>query len=561
MPTPPESAPGTITICFATKTIFLEKEGAVESIDTIELVKSGQLLAFLAPDNKTPGHMTGQQAPPVKRVVLVPGDHTQLSARGDSLLATVAGYPQITKISTANEETLTISITPLVTISPDQMEASLTLYPPLPKTSPLPVEELAEIIKQAGIRHGLNEEILADCLEQIRTEQHIITGVLIASGALPINGLDAQLRFEVEIGSIPGKIMGNGKIDFHERRMFIAVRKGQLLATKVPATIGTPGVTVTGQPIPQKQGIDLTVNVVDNASYDQESGAVHATKPGILSVVKNTIKVCAKLAIPGDINFSTGNIEAHDAVDIGGSVQPGFKVKAHGDLKIGGSVRSATIISQGNVLIQEGVSGKQTIIQVTGDVDVPFVEQASITAGGTIIIRKQAYYCRIFAGGDIHCQEGSKVMGGIIMAGGNLSVGQVGSDNASPALLAAGTDSKQYLRYEALQQEIVDKEDELERCLQLHGHNSQLPFHLAMTEELEEMQSELNKLNLATDKKANTPEELAYLLRSKTIIVHGQIFAGTMIRIGNITRLLETSMNNLKFTLSQDLQEIIELSL
>ena len=267
------------------------------------------------------------------------------------------------------------------------------------------------------------------------------------------------------------------------------------------------------------------------------------------------------MAIQGDINFKTGNIEAHDAVDIGGSVQPGFKVKAHGDLKIGGGVRSANVISQGNILIQEGVSGKQTIVQATGDVDVPFVEQASITAGGTIIIRKQAYYSRIFAGGDIHCQEGSKVMGGILMAGGNLSVGQVGSDEASPALIAAGTDSKQYLRHEALSQEIMDKEEELERCLQLHGHDSRLPFHLTMTEELEEMHKDLNKLDLATDKKADTPDELAYQLRSRIIIVHGQIFAGTMLRIGNVTKLLETTLNSVKFTLSQDLQEIIEHSL
>ena len=185
-------------------------------------------------------------------------------------------------------------------------------------------------------------------------------------------------------------------------------------------------------PFPQPQGQDITVSAVDNAGYDEESGEIRATKPGVLSVVNNTIKVSSKLTIPGDINFSTGNIEANDAVDIGGSVLPGFQVNAHGDLRIGGGVRSATVISQGNVLIQEGVSGKQTVMRVTGDVDIPFVEQATITAGGTIIIRRQAYYSRIFAGGDIHCQEESKVIGGITMAGGNLSLGQVGSDNAVP---------------------------------------------------------------------------------------------------------------------------------
>jgi uncharacterized protein (DUF342 family) len=554
----------TLTICFATKTIFLEKEGTVESVETIELVKAGQILATLVADENTPltGPTDQQKELQGKRITLIPGPHTQLSAGRDSLLATVGGYPKIIKNRNGNEETVTLSISPLVTISPDQMEASLTLYPPLPKTGPLQVEELTELLKQEGIRHGLNREILLGCLEQSQKEQKIITGALIAKGTHPIPGVDADLRFEVEIGSIPGKILGNGKIDFHERKMFISVRKGQLIATKVPATSGTPGSNILGHSIPQQEGHDITVSGVDNAVYNEESGEVRATRPGILSVVNNnTIKVCSKLTIPGDINFSTGNIEAHDAVDIGGSIQPGFQVNAHGDLRIGGAVRSAVVISQGNVLVQEGVTGKQTIMRVTGDLDIPFVEQATLTAGGTIVIRRQAYYSQIFAGGDIHCPEDSKVVGGITMAGGSLSLGRVGSDNAAPALIAAGTDSKQYLRYEALHQEIMEKEDELELALQLHGHDSQLPFHLAMTEELEEMHRDLNKLNLAADKKGDTPQELTKRLRSRTITIPGMIFAGTLLRIGNVTKEVETTMAARKFTLSEDLQEILSLSL
>ncbi|MFH2121896.1 MAG: FapA family protein [Pseudomonadota bacterium] len=558
MPTPDErETSATITTCFSVKTIFLEKDGAVESIETVELVKPGQVIASVAVENNT----SATASPSAKQSALIPGPNTQFSARGDSLLATVAGYPQVTRKLNGNEETVIIRITPLITISPDQMEASLTLYPPLPKTPPLQVDELAELIKQTGIRYGLNRDILQDCLEQSTTESKIITDALVAKGSHPIAGLDAHLRFEVEIGSIPGKIMGNGKIDFHERKMFISVRKGQLIATKVPATTGNPGTNVLGHPIPQQQGQNITISAVDNAAYDEESGEIRAIKPGVLSVVNNTIKVSSKLTIPGDINYSTGNIEANDAVDIGGSVLPGFQVNAHGDLRINGGVRSATVISQGNVLIQEGVSGKQTIMRVTGDVDIPFVEQATITAGGTVIIRRQAYYSRIFAGGDIHCQEESKVIGGITMAGGNLSLGQVGSDNAAPALIAAGTDGKLYLRYEALLQEIREKEDELEHALQLHGHNSQLPFHLTMTEELEEMNSDLHKMNLATDKKADTPEELAYRLRSRSIKVHGRIVAETLLRIGNVTKMLETTASSRKFILSEDLQEIISLPL
>lgn len=554
---PTDASSTTIALCFASKTLFLEKEGSVESVETIELVKAGQILATLTTSDSTPPSASS----PAKRTVLLPGLHTQLSATGDSLLATLSGYPQIKKEHNDNGETVTISITPLATISQDQMEASLILYPPLPGALPLQIDDLAEILKQQGLRYGLNREILLACLEQSQKEQTIITGAMIAKGSQPIPGHDAHLRFEVEIGSIPGKIMGNGKIDFHERKMFTSVRKGELIATKVPATSGTAGANVLGHPIPQQLGQDIKLSVVDNAAYDEESGEVRATKPGILSVVQNTIKVSSKLTIPGDINFSTGNIEAKDAVDIGGSVLPGFQVNAQGDLRIGGGIRSATVISQGNVLVQEGVSGKQTVMRVTGDVDIPFVEQATITVGGTVIIHRQAYYSRVFAGGDIHCQEESKVLGGITMAGGNLSLGHVGSENAVPALIAAGTDGKQYLRYEALQQEITEKEEELEHCLQLHGQDSQLPFHRTMTEELEELNSDLHKLNLATKNKNDTPEELSCRLRSRTITVHGQIFAGTQLRIGNVTKILESNMTARKFSLSEDLQEIIPLSL
>lgn len=555
--------PPKITLCFATKTLFLEKEGAVESMETIELVKAGQILASLASDGNTPltGPTSRPEASADHQTALLPGPHTQLSASGDSLLATVPGYPTTTKIHNGDEETVIISITPLVTISPDQMEASLTLYPPLPKALPLQVEELAEILRQEGIRYGLNKELLLGCLEQSRKEQKIITGALIAKGSRPIAGVDSQLRFEMEIGSIPGKILGNGKIDFHERKMFISVRKGQLIATKVPATKGTPGTNVLGHPIPQQEGHDITVSGIDNASYDEKSGEVRASKPGILSVVKNTIKVCSKLTIPGDINFSTGNIEANDAVDIGGSILPGFQVNTRGDLRIGGGVRSATVTAQGNVLVQEGVGGKQTIMRVSGDLDIPFVEQATVIAGGTIIIRRQAYYSRVFAGGAIHCPEESKVIGGITMAGGNLSLGQVGSYNADPALIAAGTDGRQYLRYEAMQQEIMEKEEEIKHALQLHGHESQLPFHQSMTEELEEMKNELSRLNLAADKKADTPEELVKQLQSRTITVRGLIYAGTQLRIGNVTTVLESTIASKRFALSADMQEITPLSL
>lgn len=541
----------TLTLHFASKTLFLEQNDSIETVETVELVKPDQILATL---ETLPNQKDNQGS---AKFELIAGVFTKLSAQGDSLLSTTAGWPQVSRTRKQQDEIVTISILPLVTINKDMMTAHLTLYPPLPNNTPLSAQELGEILYQNGIRFGLNREILQHTIEQSQRERRIITDILIAKGLYPLAGKDAYLRFEVDIGSIPGKIMGNGRIDFHERKMFIGVRKDQLIAVKVPATTGTAGTNVLGHPIPQQQGQNITVKAIDNAFFNEETGEVRATKPGVLTVTDHTIKVCSKLSISGDVNFKTGNIDANDSVDIGGSVQPGFKVKAYGDLRIGGEVRSATINSQGNIQIQGGVTGKQTTLRASGDVDIPFIEQASISAGGSVIIHKQAYYSQIIAGGDIHCEENSKILGGLMVAGGNFSAGQVGTATANPATIAAGTDGRLFLRYEALKREIQEKEDELERCLQLHGHNSQLPFHLRMTEELEEMHEELNKMNLASNKKAASPEELAFLLRSRSITIHGLVYPETLLRIGHVTYLLEKTMAACVFTLSADLQEIV----
>ncbi|MBW6520467.1 MAG: hypothetical protein K0A99_05565 [Desulfoarculaceae bacterium] len=59
-----EQAPS-VTLCFAAKTLFLEKDGAMESVEAIELVKAGQILASLDPIDPPPDrrlHRPGAQS-------------------------------------------------------------------------------------------------------------------------------------------------------------------------------------------------------------------------------------------------------------------------------------------------------------------------------------------------------------------------------------------------------------------------------------------------------------------------------------------------------------------
>ncbi len=548
---PPTSVPQFCcpNILFRTETITSKDEDK-PSFETTELLRKDQPLIKLVEPTKTP---------PGTPVRLRSGTHTLLSENNDALLAAVDGYPSLSREKGADAKILSVSMTPLLSITDDEMDASITLYPPVSGCNEVTAEQLLGILKDNNIEFGLDAEQLAGLVHQCKQEQTVLSAKSVARGFLPLPGKDSFLRYEIEVGPLPGKILGNGKIDFRERKMFVGVKKGELIATKIPATAGTPGINVLGKEVPQPMGKDIPVTVSDDAEYDEENGVIHALRSGILSMVnENSIKVCAKQVISGDIDFSTGNIESKDAVEISGSVLPGFEVRTHGDLLIGGSVKSALIHCRGNLVIKEGIIGEHGQIRVQGDADFNFIEQGLIKSRGRVVIRKQSYYSRIMADGDIHCHEKSQTMSGLLLSGGSISLGSVGSTNAPPAIIAAGVEPERYLHSMAIRSQLQEAEEELHLWLQRNGQQAKAPRRQSLEESISSLQHDLHSISLIPGIDSPTPEETMNYLRGITIIVHGTIFSGTKLQIGNTCRTTEYDFKNIRFLLNTAGSSIIE---
>ena len=49
----------------------------------------------------------------------------------------------------------------------------------------------------------------------------------------------------------------DGSVDYRSIQTFTSVSKGDLLAVKYPPSLGKPGVTITGEPIPPESGKDV----------------------------------------------------------------------------------------------------------------------------------------------------------------------------------------------------------------------------------------------------------------------------------------------------------------
>lgn len=554
----------------------LEKIGddyTTDKIPITELVLARQILAEFPNFHRL-------AAKGFSKAPLEPGDYAELSEDGQAVVATVPGYPKVKTIrrSDVPEPITVVSVEPLLIISPDFMKVTLAIHPPLEDGRSLRQMHLEELLAEQNITFGLDQEALEQAKACIDSQEKEFHQIVIARGQEVGKSSDAYLRYELEIGPIAGTLLEDGSIDFRDRRIMVGIKAGELIATKIPAIQGAPGVNVFGEETPAPPGRDLKVELANDVRFSHDTLQVTASKNGVLSIVNNRIiKVCSHQVIFSDIDYQTGNVESMNAVTIRGSVQPGFKVTAAGDLEISGSVMSGKIEGQGNLVVRGGITGKNSTLAVAGDADINFIEQGFLRCGGIAVIRKQSYYSEIVSGGDIRCQPNSKVMGGSVIAEGNVTLGDVGSENCTPALIAAGVVATRLDRFNELKKSIIAQQEAIVQWIQRYHGSSTSKKVKGMEKELADTKLLLIRLNLipgtglyskageAEDAMIGPPEDYdpsgGIEIDKIKIDVFGTIYSGTRIQIGNCAMIVEKTVSSRQFKLHPNKKSILALAL
>ncbi len=441
--------------------------------------------------------------------------------------------------------------------------AYLELYPALTDQPLINVEQLEKMLNEEGLLFGIDHAICKESIEKVKASNEPLHMVPVARGMLPIDGKDSTLRFELEIGPIPGKLLRNGTIDFRERKIFTGVDEGQLIAQKVPATPGTPGMNVLGEPLAQKPGKNIDISISGDVSYDPDNGQFFATKSGVLSVVTDlSMQVCNKQIIEGDVDYSVGNVESKDCIEIKGSVKPGFNVKTKGDIQVDCNLETATIHCQGNAVIKGGLLGKGSLLKTGGDADINFTEHGEIISSGSVTLRKGSYYSIINAEGAIYCAQESTVLGGDICCGESFVGGRIGSKKAKPCSIAAGVDPQRYQSLITLRQQVEELEEKLDVLLVREGENLEenSPYRRHETQ-LQDLQIKAKKLNLIPNTPLYSRKEPLFDLSNAKITVHEKIAIGTKLRIGNKIQILKEEFSKVEFVIDQNLGQIVARNL
>ncbi len=486
------------------------------------------------------------------------GEGVEIDEDKNLVFSTRYGYPEFRVNSSSGTQSYFISVTPLIDINQNKMEATISVYPPVKDEGVVDQDKITSALEHLRISYGVDEEAIHRVLNEVIETGLPVTDSIIARGRAPIHGKDASLRFEIEIGPIAGKELANGSIDFRERRMFVAVDENQLIATKNPRTKGTIGINIFGDEISPVEGKDIPIQVSDDARYLEEEGIILSTAPGIVSIVNdNSIRVSSKQKIDGNIDFSTGNIRSQNAVEIAGSILPDFQVACKGDLVVGENIDCAIVSTQSTLVVKGGIIGRDVRVRVHGDADISYIERGQLIARGNVVLRSNAYYADVQVGGDLLCPDNVKLVGGTIIVGGSILVGQVGSDTAEPMTIAVGVNPRRFKRYNELNKEYFEYVQQLQGLSRRHGKlNNDDEEISAIREHIQDLEQDLTALNLVSEASEMSFGDKSSFLSSAELKVEGLIAAGTTVMIGNEIKELEKNYNNVRLYMSPKSGEI-----
>ncbi len=332
-----------------------------------------------------------------------------------------------------------------INVSKDRLVATLYVKDP-DATEDITEEDIQELLKSYKIVFGVMN------LAELAWKQKLLEDneCIIAEGKTPQNGTNGRLIVKQSTDS---SLAAEEKKNFRDITKIPMVEEHDILAQLIPPTDGEPGIDIFHNPVKQKKGKPYKCKPGTNVSFNESDQTYNATSDGQLSVGDQVINVHPLYEVSGDLSLETGNIEFNGSVVIKGNVPTGFSVTANGDVTVHGIVEASYINAGGNILIREGIAGMEKAVVIAGaDIEVGYINQAEVTAGNNLKVKKSIMHSNCVAQHNIFCANGS-IIGGSCSAGKMIEVKNLGNLANSKTQLTFGISKKVLDRVSDLKQE------------------------------------------------------------------------------------------------------------
>ena len=232
------------------------------------------------------------------------------------------------------------------------------------------------------------------------------------------------------------------------------------------------------------------------------------------------------------VNIKTGNVKFLGSVIVRGNVEDGFNVDASGNVEVSGTVGKCKINAGGNIIVQQGIFGKdEGVLTSKKSLWAKFIQAAKVEVEDSVIVTDSIMSSEVVAMKSILLTgKKAQITGGHLFATEEIAAKNIGSPGGgAETILEVGFDPRAKQRLDELQEKqgaLVkelenieldistlenqkkirrtlpkDKEDNLvklrERRDQIDGESTQ------MTEEIQSLQEHLRELKAVGKVKAS----------------------------------------------------------
>ncbi len=290
---------------------------------------------------------------------------------------------------------------------------------------------------------------------------------VIAQGQLPVEGEDGRVELVPELAQATAPADEEGQVDYFAASAIVPSQRGQDRPTGAGAW-GTPGVDVFGRPRAPRKPKGNPVKLGAGVKCDPaDEGALVAVTAGRLELDGGRVRISEVLAVPGDVDFSTGSIESCVNVHIAGTVRAKFKVKTTASLAVDRVIEAAEGAVGGDVLVRGGIFGAERTghVRAGGSVTAKLLNEVVLEAGGDVRFGKEILNACVRTRGHLIGERGT-VIGGDVYAREGLRVLVLGSEGCVLTLVGTGVDVNALRRGRQLERQIKELHKSAEQIRQ-----------------------------------------------------------------------------------------------
>ncbi len=366
------------------------------------------------------------------------------------------------EIDTAEPETPQISESPRktindvyfnLTVSEDKMSAFFSINKESKVSSTL--QDIKDYLEEKGLKYGIvDDEKISEYLEN---KEHLESPLKIAEGKPPDTGKDASIKYYFDTDPLKvGTVKDGGTIDFKDRGNLPQVKKGDLLAEKIPAVEGAAGHDVYGRYLSVSKPKDINLRKGKGTSITEDKLKIYAETDGIPEIsAVGKIYVSPRLEISGGVGLKTGHVDFDGKIDVIGAIQSGYRVRGN-SLKAN-EILKAEIEMDGDISVHGGIIGAK--IKGGGRISAMYIHESDIEVLGDVLVEKEIIDSEINTSGACIAKDGP-ILSSRVSARKGIRAIQIGSEISKPCKLCVGYDEKVKEDIDALKEIIPLKKQE-----------------------------------------------------------------------------------------------------